>query len=41
MNTCTVELQCFEHLWGHENIFETGVVRDSEFYFVAPDQEAN
>ena len=24
---CTVELQWLEHLWNHENMFETGVVR--------------
>ena len=27
---CTVELQWLEHLWDHENKFETGVVRASE-----------
>ena len=27
---CTVELQWFEHLWNHENMFETGVVRANE-----------
>ena len=26
-NTNTVELQWLEHLWDHENMFETGVVR--------------
>ena len=26
----TVELQWLKHLWDHENMFETGVVRDSE-----------
>ena len=26
----TVELQWLEHLWKHENIFETGVVRGNE-----------
>ena len=26
----TVELQWLEHLWNHENIFETGVVRANE-----------
>ena len=26
----TVELQWLEHLWNHENMFETGVVRASE-----------
>ena len=26
----TVELQWFEHLWNHENMFETGVVRANE-----------
>ena len=24
----TVELQWLEHLWNHENMFETGMVRD-------------
>ena len=27
---CTVELQWLEHLWDHENKFETGVVRANE-----------
>ena len=27
---CTVELQWFEHLRNHENMFETGVVRAKE-----------
>ena len=27
----TVELQSLEHLWDHENIFETGIVRASEY----------
>ena len=27
--TNTVKLQCFEHLWNHENMFETGVVNHS------------
>ena len=26
----TVELQWLEHLWGHENEFETGIVRANE-----------
>ena len=26
----TVELQWLEHLWDHENMFETGVVRANE-----------
>ena len=26
----TVELQWLEHLWNHENMFETGVVRTDE-----------
>ena len=26
----TVELQWLEHLWNHENMFETGVVRAYE-----------
>ena len=26
----TVELQWQEHLWNHENMFETGVVRANE-----------
>ena len=26
----TAELQWLKHLWNHENIFETGVVRASE-----------
>ena len=26
----TVELQWLEHLWDHENLFETGVVRANE-----------
>ena len=28
----TVELQWLEHLWNHENMFETGVVRAIECY---------
>ena len=28
--TCTVELQWLEHLWDHENMFETGVIRANE-----------
>ena len=28
----TVELQWFGHLWKHENMFETGVVRANECY---------
>ena len=27
----TVELQWLEHLWNHENMFETGVVRANEW----------
>ena len=27
---CTVKLQCLEHLWNHESMFETGVVRANE-----------
>ena len=27
----TVELQWLEHLWGYENLFETGVVRANEW----------
>ena len=30
----TLELQWLEHLWYHENVFETGVVRAMEFIFV-------
>ena len=26
----TVELQWFEQLWNHENVFDTGVVRANE-----------
>ena len=26
----TVELQWLDHLWNHENMFETGVVRANE-----------
>ena len=26
----TVELQWLEHLWNHENVFVTGVVRGNE-----------
>ena len=29
-NRHTVELQWLEHLWIHENMFETGVVRANE-----------
>ena len=28
----TVELKLLEHLWNHENMFETGVVRAKECY---------
>ena len=28
----TVELQWLEHIWNHENMFETGVVRANECY---------
>ena len=34
----TVELQWLEHLWNHENVFETGVVRAKEL-ILAPGQE--
>ena len=27
LHTGTAELQWLEHLWNHENMFETGVVR--------------
>ena len=27
----TVEIRWLEHLWNHENMFETGVVRANEF----------
>ena len=27
---CTVELQWLEHVWNHENMFETGLVRTIE-----------
>ena len=30
MSQNTVELQWLEHLWDHENMFETGVVRANE-----------
>ena len=30
--TYTVELQWLEHLWDHENMFETGVVPANECY---------
>ena len=30
-NKYTVELQWLEHLWDHENMFETGVVRANEY----------
>ena len=36
----TVELQWLEHLWNHENMFETGVVRANEMLIIAPGQEA-
>ena len=36
MAVITVELQCFEPLWDHGNLFEIWVVR-----FMTPDQEAN
>ena len=29
--TCTVEPQWLEHIWNHENMFETGVVRANEY----------
>ena len=28
--TCTAELQRLEHIWNHENMFETGVVQANE-----------
>ena len=31
MNIATVEPQWLEHLWNHENMFETGIVRANEF----------
>ena len=31
-HAATVELQWLEHLWNHENIFETGVVQANECY---------
>ena len=31
-NIYTVELQWLEHLWNHENMFETGVVRANAKY---------
>ena len=37
---CTLELQWLEHLWNHENLFETGVVRAKECCIKAPGQEA-
>ena len=30
LNGNTVELRWLEHLWDHENMFETGVVRANE-----------
>ena len=30
MTDSTVELQWLEHLWSHDNMFETGVVRANE-----------
>ena len=27
---CIVELEWLEHLWNHDNMFETGVVRGNE-----------
>ena len=30
MTDSTVALQWLEHLWGHDNMFETGVVRANE-----------
>ena len=29
---CTVKLQWLGHLWNHENMLETGVVRANEYY---------
>ena len=37
----TVELQWLEHLWNHENMFETGVGRANECESIKADQEAN
>ena len=31
MTVNAVELQWLEHLWNHENMFETGFVRANEF----------
>ena len=31
----TVELQWLEHIWNHENMFETGVVQANECYHSA------
>ena len=33
MGWYTVELKWLEHLWNHENVFETGVVRANEYIF--------
>ena len=30
VSTCTVELQSLKHLWNHENMFKTRVVRANE-----------
>ena len=30
VNVNTAELQWLEHIWDHENLFETGVVRANE-----------
>ena len=30
VTTYSVELQWLEHLWNHENMFETGVIRANE-----------
>ena len=34
-DTYTVELQWLEHLWDHENLFQTGVVRAIEVDYSA------
>ena len=30
----TVELQWLEHIWNHVNMFETGIIRESEDYLI-------
>ena len=32
----TVEIQWLEHLWGYENLFETGVFRVIEGFIIEP-----